>query len=117
MLNRFPPYSGTRLSATVTRAPSSTRRRAKAEPMNPKPPVIRIRCREKISAFMRRSAYRSQDVLFQAPILIENWPPTNTTVRDFQRIENPRKGWEIENERLKIAPHSRVPKLCLGTRE
>src|SRR5215475_1628179 len=41
MLNGLPPYSGIRLSATVTRDPRFTRRCASAEPKNPRPPVIR----------------------------------------------------------------------------
>ncbi len=40
MLNRLPPYSGIRLSSTVTSAPSSTRRCARLDPMKPTPPVI-----------------------------------------------------------------------------
>src|SRR5580704_11999066 len=40
MLNRLPPYSGTRLSTSVTFAPKSTSFIARLEPINPNPPVI-----------------------------------------------------------------------------
>src|SRR5438128_958711 len=43
MLKRLPPYSGIMASTRVTRAPASTRRSARFEPMNPRPPVIRTR--------------------------------------------------------------------------
>src|SRR6267143_6414720 len=43
VLNKLPPYSGTRLSTRVTLAPKSSRRRARFEPMKPRPPVMRTR--------------------------------------------------------------------------
>src|SRR6266850_2187986 len=42
MLNKLPPYSGMRLSTSVTCAPNSTRRRARLEPIKPSPPVMRM---------------------------------------------------------------------------
>src|SRR6266850_3445773 len=51
MLNRLPPYSGIRLSATVTDAPRSTSRRASEEPMKPRPPVM-ITCFPRNSSVM-----------------------------------------------------------------
>src|SRR5262249_6113863 len=43
MFQRLPPYSGIMLSTSVTCAPSSTRRIASVEPINPSPPVISAR--------------------------------------------------------------------------
>src|SRR5271166_146241 len=40
ILARLPPYSGIILSTRRTSAPSATRRRANAEPIKPRPPVI-----------------------------------------------------------------------------
>src|SRR4051812_45229542 len=40
MLNGFPPYSGIKLSISTTSAPAATRRAARFEPMNPRPPVM-----------------------------------------------------------------------------
>src|ERR1039458_5995849 len=42
MLNRLPPYSGIRLSTSKTLAFSPTSRRARLEPIKPRPPVIRM---------------------------------------------------------------------------
>src|SRR5437016_4901331 len=42
-LKALPPYSGIRLSTTVTSAPRPTRRRARLEPMKPRPPVMSAR--------------------------------------------------------------------------
>src|SRR5436309_536719 len=41
MLNRLPPYSGIRLSTSVTSAWCSASRRARFEPRKPRPPVIK----------------------------------------------------------------------------
>ena len=43
MFARLPPYSGISESTSATSAPSSTRRRARFEPMKPSPPVISTR--------------------------------------------------------------------------
>ena len=44
-LCRLPPYWGIRLSASVTSAPSVSSRRARFEPMKPRPPVMSTRRR------------------------------------------------------------------------
>src|SRR5215472_978844 len=43
ILARLPPYSGIMLSTSSTSAPRATSRRAMAEPIRPKPPVITAR--------------------------------------------------------------------------
>src|SRR5262245_17784167 len=57
MLNRFPPYSGIRLSTRVTCASQPTSLRARFEPMNPNPPVMSTRFPENVGAASTMSAY------------------------------------------------------------
>src|SRR5687767_9309059 len=73
ILNRLPPYSGVRLSISVTFTPRSTRLAARLDPIKPSPPVIRAffpkSFTSKISSF---STFNNDQIgLFDSSIRID----------------------------------------------
>src|SRR5215472_17901954 len=84
MLARLPPYSGIMLSISSTSVPSATRRRAIAEPMRPRPPVITARApvytsRREFTLPRHRTPQGDLRSPWVIAATLRDWSPRNVT--------------------------------------